>query len=559
MIFYINTSLGDPFGLTLLIHILGSVALLLWGLRMVRTGVMRSYGSVLKRWARGAEGKIIAPFISGLSVAVALQSSTATAMLAASFSAQNVIGVGTAFVIMLGADVGTALAVLVASQKISFISPILLIIGVFGFLLSESSKVRGISRAFTGLGLILLALSLIGSSASILTGNAVFVGILEILSTYPYMLIFFGIIITYMAHSSLAIVLLTVGFVASDVFTVDSGIYLVLGANIGSGVLPVLANWKSTKTARIPVTANLMIRVLGVITTCLFIDVVIIDLNSRFAPSLVPIALHVALNLGVALVGLLTSRLFIKAAGRVLPEDPEDATVIGPKYLDEDLLSLTSQALACAKREALAMADVTQDMLRGAYIVLKFDSAEKRKVICEMDDTVDRLFNAIKLYVAEILQRKLSEEETKRAMDLLSFTANMEHIGDIIDAGLMSLASKKIKQQSQFSKEGWSEIEQLLEAVTSNFELAINTFISDDAELARQLYQSKPNIRDLERNSIETHFERLGSGHTDTLTTSSLHLDVLRDLKRINSHLTAIAYPVLLAAGEVPKTEWKTL
>lgn len=544
--------------LILLTQILGAIALLLWGLRMVRTGVMRSYGASLKRLARGAEGKKLAPFVSGLFVAVALQSSTATAMLAASFSAQKIIGVGTAFVIMLGADVGTSLAVLVASQKITFISPVLIIIGVFGFLSSENSKVRSISRAFTGLGLVLLALSLIGTSARTLTDNAGFMDVITILAAYPHMFVILGILVTYLAHSSLAIVLLTVGFIASGTFDIESGIYLVLGANIGSGLLPVLANWGAVKAARVPVTANLLIRALGVMVTVYFIDPIVVELKSIIEPSLLPIAIHIALNVIMALIGLLTSSLFLKAAERILPEDPKDPAFIGPKYLDEDLLSSTTQALACAKREALGMADVTQEMLRGAYIVLKHDSPEKRKDICEMDDVVDRLFNAVKLYVAEILQKELSKEDTKRAMDLLSFTANMEHIGDIIDAGLMSLASKKIKQQAQFSQDGWSEIEQLLEAVTNNFELAINTFVSDDPELARQLYQTKPHISDIVRKSTETHFERLGSGHADTLTTSSLHLDVLRDLKRINSHLTSIAYPVLFAAGEVPKTEWRS-
>lgn len=543
--------------MTLFIEFLGSVALLLWALRMVRTGVMRSYGSVLKRWARGAEGRILTPFLSGLVVAAALQSSTATAMIAASFSAQNVVAIGTAFIIMLGADVGTAIAVLVASQKITFISPIFLVIGVVGFLSTEGGKGRGISRAFIGLGLILLSLSMIGANAKVLTSNTEFMDILAILSSHSILLIIIGIVITYVVHSSLAIVLLTVGLVISGTFSIEVGIYLVLGANIGSGLLPVFANWSSSKAARIPVVANLIIRTLGVVVTYLFTEPIIEQLGIKFPTPFIPIALHVSLNISVAFAGLITSRLLLKLADAILPEDPETFGEIGPKYLDKSLLSSTSQALACAKREALVMADITQDMLRGVRVVLKLDSDDKRKIISDMDDDVDRLFNAIKLYVAGVLQRELNEEETKTAMDLLSFTSNMEHIGDIIDTGLMVLANKKIKQQSQFSDEGWAEIDLLLEAVSDNFELAINTFVSNDTALARQLVQSKRMVRDLERSSIETHFERLGSGHADTLTTSSLHLDVLRDLKRINTHLTAIAYPVLNAAGEVPQTKWK--
>ena len=203
------------------------------------------------------------------------------------------------------------------------------------------------------------------------------------------------------------------------------------------------------------------------------------------------------------------------------------------------------------------MADVVREMLYDVREVLKSDSNEKLQAISERDDVVDRLFNVIKLYVARILQKQLSEVETQKAMGLLSFTANLEHIGDVIDTGLLNLAKRRMKQQSHFSDEGWSEIEQLLEAVTNNFDLAVSIFVSEDVDLAKQLVKTKPVIRDIERTSIETHFERLGTGHSDTLSTSSVHLDVLRDLKRINSHLTAVAYPVLAAAGDVPRTKWK--
>jgi phosphate:Na+ symporter len=182
---------------------------------------------------------------------------------------------------------------------------------------------------------------------------------------------------------------------------------------------------------------------------------------------------------------------------------------------------------------------------------------ELRQEIVIMDDDVERLFNAIKIYIARIMREELTEEEAQRAMDLLSFTANMEHMGDIIEGSLMELAVKKANLGAQFSQQGLTEIAALHEAVTSTFELAINTFISEDSDLARMLFDAKASIRELESKSVTTHLERIGTGISQSIETSSLHLDIIRDLKRINSHLTSIAYPVLKASGKVPKTKWK--
>ena len=220
-------------------------------------------------------------------------------------------------------------------------------------------------------------------------------------------------------------------------------------------------------------------------------------------------------------------------------------------------MSSPATALACAKREALTMADLTQTMVRSAMPALMENDDDLRRKVVAMDDNVDLLFNAIKLYIAQILQGELTEKESQRAMDVLSFTANMEHIGDIVDGSLMELAGKKSSLQIQFSNEGLKEISALHEAVSASFDLAVNTFISEDVELAILLHDKKMEVRKIERNSVSTHLERIGSGLTESLVTSSLHIDVLRDLKRINSHLSAIAYPVLKASGAVPKVKWK--
>ena len=543
--------------MSFLIELLGAIALLLWGLRMVRTGMMRAYGSQLKRLARQNEGRIFPMLTSGFLFAILIQSSTATAIIAASFAGQKILGISSAFIVILGADIGTAVAVVIASQKITIISPILLSIGIFGFLSTEKNKTRNLFRAISGLGLILLALSMVNRVGTGLANLGDFNTILQIFISQPILMLLFGIALTYLAHSSLAIVLLAVGFVQSALLPSDAGIYLVLGANIGSGLLPVITNWKASRNTRVPVTANLLVRSFGVAILFPFVGQLLAAYDNLYPAIAIPALFHLALNIGVAVIGLIFSSSILKLAANLIRVETENDGIIEPKHLDEEALSSPGQALACAKREALNMADITQTMLRHSLPVLTEGDGDLRQEVVKMDDDVDRLFDAIKTYIARIMREELSEDETQRAMDLLSFTANMEHIGDIVDVSLMELAIKKSNLGAQFSEQGLDEISALHEAVSTTFELAINTFVSEDSDLARMLYDAKASIRELESKSVTTHLERIGTGVSDSIETSSLHLDVIRDLKRINSHLTSIAYPVLKASGEVPKTKWK--
>ena len=118
----------------------------------------------------------------------------------------------------------------------------------------------------------------------------------------------------------------------------------------------------------------------------------------------------------------------------------------------------------------------------------------------------------------------------------------------------MELAGKKIKEKASFSPDGQGEISAFHERILANLDLAMSVFMSSDLESARRLLREKTDIRDLERQLVQNHFDRIGEGRTDSIQTSGLHLDVLRDLKRINSHLTSVVYPILERAGELAES-----
>ena len=542
--------------MSLLIEILGSIALLLWGLRMVRTGVMRSYGNNLKRLARRSEGKALPAFVSGLLVAAFLQSSTAAILISASFAGQGLISIGTAFITMLGADVGTSVAVLIASQKFTTVAPFLLALGVFGFIGSKINKWQNVFRAISGLGLILFALSLIATTAGGLSELKQFTALLRIFENQPVFFVLLALILTYLSYSSLAIVLLSVSFLATGVIGLNEGLYLVLGANLGSGLLPLISNWKASVLELTPVLANLIIRVICIVAFYPFVNFVAILALKFISIELLPAIYHLSLNLIVAFIGIIFSKNIITLAKKLF-SNREEQKLAYPRFLELKDFSMPAISLASAKREALHMAEISQNMVVSSLAVLQDNNLTLRHEIIKNEDIVDNLFDSIKLYIARILQEELTPTETQKALNILNFTTNMEHIGDIVNNSLMDISGKKIDKHIQFSKEGLSEIISIHEVVCSNYDLAINTFVSDDCELAKVLYEKKQELHKLEKRSVSKHLQRIGKGIADSLETSSMHIDVIRDYKRVNSLLSSVAYPILIASGEILETGWK--
>ena len=543
--------------MTILIELLGSIALLLWGLRMVRTGVMRSYGTNIKRFARRSEGKIFPAFLSGLIVAALLQSSTAAVLISASFAGQSLIGVSTAFITMLGADIGTSIAVLIASQKFTTLAPLLLAVGIFGFIASKENKRQNVFRAISGLGMILLALILISSTAGDLAELREFKSLLEVFNNQPVFFVLLALVLTYLSYSSLAIVLLSVSFLATGVIGLNESLYIVLGANLGSGMLPLISSWNSSDLEKNPIIANLIVRSLCIVLFYPFVSVFSNFSITFISVELVPAIYHLSLNISVAIIGIIFSKQFLSISFNLFSENKIEGQLNNHNILESDDFSMPAVSLINAKREALRMAEVSQSMVVSSLSVIKDDNEMVRHEIIKKESIVDDFYDSIKLYIARILQEELSPKESQQALNILNFTTNMEHIGDIVNNSLMEISGRKIAKHIHFSKEGFSEIISIHEEVCANYDLAINTFVSNDCELAKVLYEKKQELHKLEKRSVSQHLQRIGKGVADSLDTSSMHIDVVRDYKRVNSLLSSIAYPILFASGEMLETRLK--
>lgn len=537
----------------MLIQLVGSVALLLWGVRMVRTGVSRAFGAELRRLVALSSRNRVTAFASGLAATTLLQSSTATALIIGSFAGRGVIELPAALAVMLGADVGSTLAAQLLAFDIKWFWAVLVAIG-FGLFTGREAR-RGAGRAIIGLGLLLLALQELSGAAAVLRGAPTVRVVLEAVGGEPVIALCLAALLTWAAHSSLAIVLFVMSLAGSGVVPVPVALTLVLGANIGGAFAPWVALSGSPPAARRVPLGNLLMRG-GVGLAALPLVGLFAEQMSAFVqdPARSVVVFHTAFNLGVALIGLPVVGVLAKLLERwgVEPANPRDEG--RPRHLEPSVLDTPTEALACALRESLRMGDQVATMLRDVLPTIEGNDPKLVKEIEKADDAIDRLYEAIKLYLVEASKSEMSDEESRRFVEILTFTTNLEHIGDIIDKNLAELAAKKIRKQLSFSPEGLEEIRTFHARVTETMRLSFNVFATRDVGLARRLFADKSAMRAAERDATENHFVRLKDGRPETLETSAIHIDIIRDLKRIHGHLTATAYPLLEAEGELAET-----
>ena len=582
-------------GHEILLNIGGGVALLIWAARMIRTGILRAYGGVLRAVLARSTSNRFKGFAVGLAAAGLLQSATATALLAMSFAGRGLIATAPALAIMLGADVGSTLVVQVLSFDLSWFSPVMLLLGVLMFLAGRSAIWRHLGRVAIGLGLMLLSLTLIVGASSGLRDSEGLQTVLMPLANDPILAVLLAALLTWLAHSSVAMVLLIVSLTAAGVVPLALGLAMVLGANIGSGLIPMAISLSDEPAARRIPLGNLLFRTAGALAALVLM---MLALNRRLMPEvagfmgggwqtglgrdvagltlgLIGLVMpylarieadparqianfHTLFNLAVAFVFLPLIGPMARLTEKILPTPAADDQAAGkPRHLDRTAIAAPTVALSCAAREVLRLADMVETMLRDVITVFARNDGRLLDELSDREDAVDALHEAIKLYLTDISREALVDEDGERFVELITFTTNLEHVGDIIDNSLLPSAQKKIKRRLEFTGEGWDELSGMHARALDQMRLAINVFISRDVAMARRLLADKERFRELEREAGERHLSRLQNGDVAAIETSSLHLDMLRDLKRIIAHVTSIAYPILDSEGELRKSRLK--
>jgi len=546
-------------GSTVILDLMGGVALLLWGLHMVHSGVVRAFGADLRRLLGLALKGRFRAFLAGAFVTALLQSSTATGLMAASFVTAGTLDLAPALAVMLGANVGTTLVVQILSFNIALVTPVLLLAGVIAFKRGARTRTRDLGRVVIGIGLMLLALHIFLGALATTESAAVSSALLGAITGHPILCMGVAAAVTWAAHSSVAAVLVVMSLGAAHLISPTAVLAMVLGANVGSALNPLFEAGQPGNLAsrRLPI-GNLVTRVVGCALVLPFLNP-IADMLQRYEPNPARLAadFHTAFNVLLALMFIGPLDFVAAKLRRWLPDQPKVADPGTPLYLDSSATGAPAVALVCAAREVLRMGDVVETMLRQAMTALLTNDRKLVAEISRMDDAVDSLNEAVKLYVTRMTRDSMDDRDGYRAMEIISFSINLEHVGDIIDKNLMDLASKKIRRGITFSKEGETDLAEFHQQVVDSLRLAVGIFMSGDMDVARQLIAAKAQLREREFALAEKYLSRLREGTPETIESYSLDLDILRDLKRVHSHICSAAYPVLERAGALQRSRLK--
>ncbi|CCF20072.1 Na+/Pi-cotransporter [Pseudorhizobium banfieldiae] len=530
-----------------IINLFGAVALLLFGLAQVKDGVTRAFGTRLRTGLATGTQSGLRSFVSGFVATVALQSSTATALTVASFVERDLIRARMAQIVLLGANVGTAVTAWIVATGIEWLSPLLILVGLVVHRGGSTAR-KGGGTALIGIGLMLLSLHLLSMATEPMRESPALSAFIRLLDGAWPVALALTALLAVVSSSSLAVVVLVLSLASTGTLSTELIIVLILGANLGGAIPPVLATFSGPASARRITTGNLVVRAIGCLITLPLVAFAAELLETLpLNPAKLPVDAHLAFNIALALLAWPFSGLLSDLMKRLIPtaEDPDT----GPKFLDAQALSTPVVALANATREVLRVGDLIERMLVRVENAFRHNDLAPLAEIEAMEKRVDNLQQEVKIYLSKLGREGLEGENLRRSLAVMDYAINLEHTGDIIEKGLGEQVRKKISGSLKFSEDGYQELKNLFDLTIENLRIAQTIFVTGDFNLALRLMEMKVDVRKAEKLSAERHLERLRDGRLESLQTSSLHLDILRDLKRINAHIVSVAHPILDDSG----------
>ena len=547
--------MDEPHFLQFLLSTAGAAALLIWAVRLVRTGVERGFAAPLRIWLRHSAKNWLLAAATGMGAAVFLQSSTAVAVVVSNFVAKGGLAAAVGLAILLGADVGSALVTQLLMVRQAFLTPLLLLVGVAIFLRGEGNA-RQVGRILIGLALIFVSLDMIRAATGPLVGNPSTQMVMAYLGRDLATAFVIGGAFAWVVHSSVAAVLLFVTLAAQAVLPTTAAAAMILGANLGGALIAFVLTLSAPMVTRRMVIANLILRGGGAIAITLLIAALpeLLTYLGK-APARQAINLHLVFNLALAVVALPFVGQFMTALTALIPDRPADVNAVeSATALDLTALNRPQRGLDCAARELLGMGQKIEQMLIAVEPLYDTWNAADGKAIYEQDLAIKKMHLNVKLYLAKLGRHGLDEDLGRRSMELASISSSLDSASDAIARVMLDLAKRLDSQDLKFSTQGREEIHDFSDRVQSNVQLALNVMMNQNPAEARELVAAKEKVRRVEQKLQRNHIGRLREGLAESIDTSNIHQETLRALKQINTAFSMVGYPILLKSGDLLKS-----
>ena len=548
--------MDGPHLFQIIISIAGAATLLIWAVRLVRTGVERGCAAHMRIWLQHSAKNRLFATATGTGAALLLQSSTAVAVLASNFVSKGGLATATGFAILLGADVGSALVTQLLIFRQPILIPLLLLIGVIVFLRGEGSGSRQIGRIMIGLALIFVSLEMIRDATEPMVSDPATQVVMAYFARDLLTAFVIGAAFAWTVHSSVAAVLLFVTLSGQDILPITAAAAMVLGANLGGALIAFVLTYKAPVVARRMVMANLVLRGGGALIAILVITK-IPDLMGLLgnSPAQQSINLHLAFNVALAIaalpfVGPITMALSYFMAEKSGPSSALDAA----SALDPALLDRPQRAIDSAARELLGMGQKIEQMLIAVAPLYNQWNVTTASMIADQDTVIKQTHLDIKLYLARLGQKGMHKDLSRRAQELASISSSLDSASDAITRIMMELAERLHTQNLQFSQQGQHEIRDFTDRVQSNVQLALNVMMNQNPAEARELVAAKDKVRKVEQKLQRSHIGRLREGLVESIETSNIHQETLRALKQVNNAFAMVGYPILHKSGDLLKS-----
>lgn len=545
--------MGESSIIQFALHVAGAAALLIWAVRLLRTGVERAFSVQLRAFLRRSNSNRVQALGSGVLAALCLQSATAVAVLLSNFATKGGVGLLAGMAILLGADVGSAIVSQILLVRLELLIPLLLLCGVVLFLRSGRNELRQFGRMLIGVALIFVSLDMIRAATGPLIDSPATASVMGYLAGDLVTSFLIGAVFAWGIHSSVAAVLFFVTLTGQGLLPASGAAAMVLGANAGGAVLAYVLTLTAPMTARRMVMANLLLRGGGAAVVLFVLFQSGGNLGVLGAePARQIINLHLVFNIGLALISLPFLGWIATTMQLLLPEPSEASNPLGQSSaLDVSTLDQPSRALPCAARQVLKMGEATETMLRSSMSLFESWDAPTAKAITEMDNRVATMHVDIKHFLAGMDHKKLSETERGRSAELASNALNLETAANAISQGLVAQANQLHVEGLKFSEGGWSDLTDFHDRVLSNTQLALSVLMTGAPDAARQLLRAKDKVRKVEQKLQERHLARLRDSIPASFETSRMHQDVLRTLKNINAAFATIGHPIAARSGDL--------
>ncbi len=529
----------------ILISLFGGVLLLLYGIKLLNDGLQSAAGSKIRSLVRSLTSNRFSAVGSGALLTGLIQSSSATSVMLVGFVSAGLMTFRQTLAVILGADIGATLTVQLIAFHVYDYAVLLVGVGLSFTLFTKNTLYKNIGQGILGFGFVFFSLKIMIEAMLPLQGNELFRSVFIALTGSPLIGIFLSAAVTALIHSSAATMGIALALATSGLIPLQSALFIILGANIGTCSTALMASLRSPAEARRVAWAHVLFKVFGVL---LFLP--LLPLYQRLVEQTTPDVMrqianaNTLFNVIMAVVFLPFLSLFARLLVKIVPEKTGEKR-FGPLYLDDHVLSTPSLALGQATREALRASDIVREMLTDMIRGLQSDDPAIVEDIKRRDNFVDLLDRQIRLYIARLSSSSLTEAQSRRVLTVLEVTRNLENIGDIVDRNIMPIALKRINKGFVFSQEGMAEIVSFHAKMLENFDYALAAFANHDRELAERVLRNKEELGLLERELVQTHLERLRKGLRESIETSHIHLDVIGNIARINSLITHIIYPIV--------------